>query len=958
MPPPPLNSPEGPSPPEEELTVLMVGDGDPLQEGIQAALESRSVLVERSAVVGVAQAAIALAPDLVLLVGDAAADGGTDVLGRLSASPLAAVLPVVLLADQDDVSDRVKAFRFGATAIVPRSASVDGIATKVTELVSEIPERSAETSGVIGEATLAEFTEMLSKELRNGILSIKGPGAKDETQVRLVLGEGRAVANAVESFVARVKPLIHEAELVRYEFQEHAGGTLDLLNGDSDIPEVQAGASVAGMRLLLADDDVARADAVGQELRTRGANVVITDTKGSRIERARSLDPAVLIIGNAAIEGHGYDLVRRLREDVRLRWAYLLVVAWDEIWSAEAPGPVVENLVARVARLGETERSLREKARSGEAFDTRIEATGPARLLRTLAEGNESLRATVQNRRAHIRIDLSEGLIAGASCTMHGGDAEGAAKLRGSLALAALLQTATGRVHVSPVSSPADANIMAPIDAALASALAEAAPLGPSEVIHPEAPNPDADRIGSARLAAPSGDPAMLPDIGSAVPARGGTTHHGYALPKRPLRREPMAPLRGNAGPVGSPGHSGASPSVSPGLLAAPGGTAPSIPPHKTSGTAAAPKRDATLVGMPVVRNKARSQSSGANKGIPKMPAPAVSLAQAATLPPSSATTSSEPSTGGTSAPPGDVANWEDEKTTPGTTALLEPMMAMSARDDERAPTGPVPDELFGTPYSDETWSTGSTRPRWGRWLLVVLAACLVAAGATWFIGRSGLLGSGLSGAPLTAETGSPPDPGSEPLGVNPEDRTGPERPEESAEPNAGEPATVASWTTEEGSGGAETQTSTETPASPLAILDTPVTLEPPPPPRRVRRLGRRQRIARSRIAQRRGNRMMGRQRYREAREHFENSLEYDPNHAAAWKGMALALHRLGDEDLSFEYLRKALELDPENAEYFLLLGDAFGSRNQDGAARAAWERALELDPRLRPARRRLSRLR
>ena len=742
--------------------MLMVGDGDPLQEGVQAALERRRVLVERSAVVGVAQAAIALAPDLVLLVGDAAADGGTDVLGRLSASPLAAVLPVVLLADQDDVSDRVKAFRFGATAVVPRSASVDAIATKVTELVGEIPERAVQTTGEIGEATLAEFTEMLSKELRNGILSIKGRGADDETQVRLVLGEGRAVANAVESFVAKVKPLIHKAEVVRYEFHEHAGGTLELLNGDSDIPEIQAGASVAGMRILLADDDVARADAVGQELRTRGANVVITDTRGSRIERARSLDPAVLIVGARAIEGRGYELVRRLREDVRLRWAYLLVVAWDEVWSPEAPGPVVESLVARVARLGETERSLRDKARTGEPFDTRIEATGPARLLRTLADGQQSLRAAVHNRRAHIQVDLSEGLIAGASCTMLESDE----RLRGSLALAALLQTATGRVRVEPVSSPADANIMAPIDAALASALAEVAPLQPSEVIHPEPLNKEADRVGSARLVAPEGGPAALPDVGSVPPPRAGTTHHGYALPRPPLRRrEPMTPIRAKAA---KPSHGLPAPKpISATALTPARGAAPSIPPapRKTAAAEEQRKREPTLVGMPVaaVRNRAQPASprtasteptptdqaaseahaAPANNGRaqpfspspaplpPSVPIPAVSLAR---------TPSALPERPPSIPPQFSVPNLEEEsddheKTTPGTAALLDPIKAMAARGDDPADTLPTAMPV-DVALSDEPWTPPRQR-RWGLWLTLGLLACAVGAATTFLLAKN-----------------------------------------------------------------------------------------------------------------------------------------------------------------------------------------------------------------------------
>jgi DNA-binding NarL/FixJ family response regulator len=217
---------------EEERTVLMVGDGETLAEGLAAAMERHDLSVERCAIVGCAQAAIAVAPDLVLLVGDAAEEGGTDALGRLSESPLAAVVPVVLLADDERLHDRLAAFRFGATAVVPRSASVDAIATRVSELALEIPERADKATGELGEATLEEFAGMLTRELRNGILSVKGR-ERDETQVRIVLGEGRTVAEVVEGFVEKVRPLVRSAEVVRYEFQEQPGGTLQLLGADA-----------------------------------------------------------------------------------------------------------------------------------------------------------------------------------------------------------------------------------------------------------------------------------------------------------------------------------------------------------------------------------------------------------------------------------------------------------------------------------------------------------------------------------------------------------------------------------------------------------------------------------------------------------------------------------------------------------------------------------------------------
>ncbi len=410
---------DGPSGHDDELTVLMVGDGEPLAEALVHAMKRHGLGVEVVATPASTEAAIAVAPDLILLVGNATDSGGTDILGRLSASTLASVIPVVLLGDDEGLSDRLRAFRFGATAVVPRTASVDAIAVRIAELAREIPERSVRTTGELGEATLDEFAHMLTRELRSGILSVRGRDHED-TMVRIVLGEGRQLADVVEGFIAQVRPLVRSAEVVSYEFHEHPSGTLSLLG-----PELGGGGGsthgVAGMRILLADDDVARADAIAQEIRERGAEVVMTDLAGTRLERARSFDPAALVIDEKALSGHGYPLVRRMRDDVRLRWAFLLVVKWDEIWEAGDHGPIVDSLIMRLAKLGGAERELRERAHSGDGFDARLEFVGPARFLRAIGTGGQRLRLTIQGRRGNARVDVSDDLVAGAVCDLREG---------------------------------------------------------------------------------------------------------------------------------------------------------------------------------------------------------------------------------------------------------------------------------------------------------------------------------------------------------------------------------------------------------------------------------------------------------------------------------------------------------------------------------------------------------
>ena len=72
-----------------------------------------------------------------------------------------------------------------------------------------------------------------------------------------------------------------------------------------------------------------------------------------------SCGPEVLLIGEAQVKGQGYELLRRMRRDTRLRWVSLLVVRWDEIWSdallvpalsfPEANGPILKELARESA---------------------------------------------------------------------------------------------------------------------------------------------------------------------------------------------------------------------------------------------------------------------------------------------------------------------------------------------------------------------------------------------------------------------------------------------------------------------------------------------------------------------------------------------------------------------------------------------------------------------------------
>ncbi len=453
------------SDPGNRPTVLLVGRGEPMDAALRLALDRHNLAVEE--VPGDVRAAVlTMAPDLVLLVGDAARDGGRKILEQLSGDATVSTIPVAVLGAGGKLGARVAAYRHGAVAVIPRTASADAIATRVAILVREIQERAAAPQAELGEATFDELVDMVSRELRSGILSVQ---SKDGEPMRVVLGAGRSVAVAVEEFVRRLRPLVARAEPLNYELHVSSGGQVGLLDAEPG-PEAEP-VQLEGLRVLLVDTEPARADALAQELRARKVVVSVADASGRGLERARGLDPEIVILDAAGMEGPGFDVLRTIRRDVRLRWASMLVAPWDEIWPNPESMPDVERLSERMAPLVVHDQQLRRRTASEETFDTRLESTGPCRLLRILTDSPHALHVTFRSRTGSVEVDVAEGLIVGAQGNSNGATVEAVH------ALAAILAMGSARVHVERRANPATANLMAPVDEALARATEEAKPL-------------------------------------------------------------------------------------------------------------------------------------------------------------------------------------------------------------------------------------------------------------------------------------------------------------------------------------------------------------------------------------------------------------------------------------------------------------------------------------------------
>ncbi len=160
---------------EHRPTVLLVGQGEPMQTALGEALRRHGVSVAASATAELENAARVYAPDLVVLIGDAAVRGGAGVVERMAANRATDVLPIAVVSNEANLKHEGPDFRTGAVAIVPRGAGADTIARRLAELAQEVPDRSGLASGELTEDNWKDVVSLVSSDHKTGILSIQSP---------------------------------------------------------------------------------------------------------------------------------------------------------------------------------------------------------------------------------------------------------------------------------------------------------------------------------------------------------------------------------------------------------------------------------------------------------------------------------------------------------------------------------------------------------------------------------------------------------------------------------------------------------------------------------------------------------------------------------------------------------------------------------------------------------------
>lgn len=459
--------------------VLIIGRGS-LCEQLETELKKRGLDVETAESGVVVEAVIAAAPDLVVLVGDAAQNEGREILQQLTSNPAGAVVPVVVVSDSKS-KERSKAFRHGVVSTIVSDTPVNEIAERIAALVHELPERPGECTGAVEEATLDELVGLLTNELRSGVLSVKGKGEKiNERGARIVLRAGHPVSEKADSFVERVKPMIANQQGVSYAFQENSSGRVDSVMPPGSVSQQDDASdsfSLERRRILVVDSERTRGDRLAKALREHKALAVTVCGTEVDLERARSLDPEVVIVDSCDIDGACAQVIETLQQDIRMRWASVLVSSKEQVWPDDQERPNIIPLANKIAQLIKPDEQLHKRAQSNRSFDSRLEIVGPSRMLRVLAATGKTLRVSVKHPRATIDIDLGDDTVLGAKGTLK---EEPSRSVSGTTALAAFMALASGRVKVSEVSASELSDLLSPVDLMLSMAAEEASPIAVS----------------------------------------------------------------------------------------------------------------------------------------------------------------------------------------------------------------------------------------------------------------------------------------------------------------------------------------------------------------------------------------------------------------------------------------------------------------------------------------------
>ena len=229
-------------------------------------------------------------------------------------------------------------------------------------------------------------------------------------------------------------------------------------------PRLRYEGALRGVRVVVVAGEPRRTKVVVEALERDGAVVGMIDPRGSGLERAREIDPHILLVDPTAMAGAGTELSRLLDDDPRLRWATVVRVAYRQPWER-----IRKDLFGTIALAVEPDVRFATAARMRVSCTSELDGVGPSRVLRAVDGGSTPVCVAAASETAVAEVVIASELVVSAWWWESG---PSSAQLSGVSALSAFVGMRRARITTMPCETLDRANVLAPISEALHEATA------------------------------------------------------------------------------------------------------------------------------------------------------------------------------------------------------------------------------------------------------------------------------------------------------------------------------------------------------------------------------------------------------------------------------------------------------------------------------------------------------
>ncbi|MEZ4300206.1 MAG: response regulator [Polyangiaceae bacterium] len=468
----PVQSATSPAAPPRSwpMSVLVVGPKAIADAILQPAAEGApSIDVERTEdALRAIDLARAVAPDVIVV--DADQRGARELVSSLHADPLTAGAAIVALGTWSRAEDASGFLSAGAARAVHKPVSPDALRRVCRDAAADPGKDEARQP--LGAVSIAELSARLAREVERAISAGVDAPAGD---ARVDLGRGDEVLDAVLAAAARVRDVVTIKSRGEIRFApgaaERAVPVGGWMNDPAPAPDAKGprrngargGSSLAGARVLVADDDPAVAWFLAGVLRAEGAQVSEACDGAAALRKAMEQTPDLVLADVLMPNLDGLSLTETLRADPLTSDAAIVLLSWkddllqrarelgsraDAYLRKDASGPIV---VERSRELLYPRARLSERIAAGGEVHGRVDGLTMCTLLKLVCTHRPQSRVEVRDAAYLYEIEIEDGAPVSATQVARDGKF-----VRGEDAMARLLGVRAGRFVVSAKIAGAD----------------------------------------------------------------------------------------------------------------------------------------------------------------------------------------------------------------------------------------------------------------------------------------------------------------------------------------------------------------------------------------------------------------------------------------------------------------------------------------------------------------------